>query len=119
MPQALFAEQCKEIDILITTALIPGAQIELCLSKVFSCVPSFPVQACLLLQGEQLLFDKLAGKKAPLLFSEEMIASMRPGSVTVDLAAENGGNIATTEPEQVITTPNVRTAAAFANAGYT
>jgi len=36
-----------------------------------------------------------------------MVASMKPGSVTVDLAAETGGNIATTVPDQVITTPNV------------
>jgi hypothetical protein len=57
----LFADQCKEVDILITTALVPG-------------------------------------KPAPKLFSEEMVRSMRPGSVTVDLAAEAGGNIATTRP---------------------
>jgi NAD/NADP transhydrogenase alpha subunit len=57
----LFADQCKDVDILITTALVPG-------------------------------------KPAPKLFSEEMVRSMRPGSVTVDLAAEAGGNIATTRP---------------------
>jgi NAD/NADP transhydrogenase alpha subunit len=50
-----------------------------------------------------------AGKKAPLLITEEMVASMRPGSVTVDLAAEQGGNIATTVPDQVTTTDNVST----------
>ena len=48
-----------------------------------------------------------SGKKAPLLITEEMVASMRPGSVTVDLAAEQGGNIATTVPDEVITTDNV------------
>ena len=58
---ALFAKQCKEIDILITTALIPG-------------------------------------KPAPRLFSKEMVESMLTGSVTVDLAAEAGGNIETTRP---------------------
>lgn len=58
---ALFAKQCKEIDILITTALIPG-------------------------------------KPAPKLFSKEMVESMKPGSVIVDMAAEAGGNVATTKP---------------------
>lgn len=58
---ALFAKQCKEIDVLITTALIPG-------------------------------------KPAPKLFSKEMVESMKPGSVVVDLAAEAGGNVATTKP---------------------
>ncbi len=41
-----------------------------------------------------------------------MIASMKPGSVTVDLAAETGGNIATTEPNKVVTTSNVSDARA-------
>eukprot|EP00884_Botryococcus_braunii_P006438 jgi/Botrbrau1/15796/Bobra.4_1s0147.1 len=62
---ALFAEQCKDIDILISTALIPN-------------------------------------KKAPLLITTEMVESMKPGSVTVDLAAEAGGNIETTVPGKVI-----------------
>ena len=61
---ALFAKQCKEIDILITTALIPG-------------------------------------KPAPKLISKEMIESMKPGSVVVDLAAEAGGNIETTRPGEL------------------
>ncbi|NQD96182.1 Re/Si-specific NAD(P)(+) transhydrogenase subunit alpha, partial [Pseudomonas sp. CrR25] len=50
---ALFAEQAKEVDIIITTALIPG-------------------------------------RPAPELITETMVASMRPGSVIVDLAAEAG-----------------------------
>ncbi|MBI3665664.1 MAG: Re/Si-specific NAD(P)(+) transhydrogenase subunit alpha [Acidobacteria bacterium] len=37
------------------------------------------------------------GKRAPLLISEEMVRGMRPGSVIVDLAAEQGGNCALTE----------------------
>ena len=37
------------------------------------------------------------GKQAPILVSEEMFASLRPGSVIVDLAAEKGGNCALTE----------------------
>jgi NAD(P) transhydrogenase subunit alpha len=40
------------------------------------------------------------GKKAPVLISEDMVKSMRPGSVIVDLAAEQGGNCAYTQPDQ-------------------
>lgn len=61
---ALFAKQCKEVDVIITTALIPG-------------------------------------RKAPTLITEEMVKSMKPGSVIVDLAAEAGGNVATTVPGQI------------------
>ncbi|CAG5134923.1 unnamed protein product [Candidula unifasciata] len=61
---ALFAKQCKEIDILITTALIPG-------------------------------------RPAPKLISKEMVESMKPGSVIVDLAAEAGGNVETTKPGEL------------------
>src|SRR5205807_1897800 len=38
------------------------------------------------------------GKRAPVLITEEMVRGMRPGSVVVDLAAEQGGNCALTEP---------------------
>jgi NAD(P) transhydrogenase subunit alpha len=38
------------------------------------------------------------GKRAPELITEEMVRGMRPGSVVVDLAAEQGGNCALTEP---------------------
>jgi len=38
------------------------------------------------------------GKRAPVLITEEMVRGMRPGSVIVDLAAEQGGNCALTEP---------------------
>jgi len=62
---ALFAEQAKDVDIIITTALIPG-------------------------------------RPAPRLITAEMVESMRPGSVIVDLAAEQGGNCELTEPEQVV-----------------
>lgn len=61
----LFAEQAKEVDIIITTALIPG-------------------------------------KRAPVLITQDMVRSMKPGSVIVDLAAENGGNCELTEPGQAI-----------------
>lgn len=67
---ALFAKQCKEVDVIITTALIPG-------------------------------------RKAPILILEEHIKSMKPGSVVVDLAAEAGGNIATTVPGKVATVHGV------------
>jgi NAD(P) transhydrogenase subunit alpha len=63
---ALFAAQAKEVDIIITTALIPG-------------------------------------KQAPTLITKEMVESMRPGSVIVDLAAEQGGNCEVTVPDEVIT----------------
>jgi NAD(P) transhydrogenase subunit alpha len=42
------------------------------------------------------------GRPAPKLITEEMVQSMRPGSVIVDLAAETGGNCALTEPGAVI-----------------
>ena len=57
----LFAAQAKEVDIIVSTALIPG-------------------------------------KPAPQLITAEMVRSMKPGSVIVDLAAEQGGNCALTEP---------------------
>lgn len=40
----------------------------------------------------------IPGKRAPVLITEDMVKGMRPGSVIVDLAAENGGNCALTEP---------------------
>jgi NAD(P) transhydrogenase subunit alpha len=62
---ALFAEQAKEVDIIITTALIPG-------------------------------------KPAPELILEDMVTSMKDGSVIVDLAAEQGGNCKLTKAGEVI-----------------
>ncbi len=41
---------------------------------------------------------QVPGKKAPILVTEEMVAQMKPGSVIVDLAAEQGGNCACTDP---------------------
>ena len=52
---SLFKEQCKDVDIIITTALIPG-------------------------------------KEAPKLITKEMLDLMKPGSVIVDLASQQGGN---------------------------
>ncbi|MCI0463686.1 MAG: Re/Si-specific NAD(P)(+) transhydrogenase subunit alpha [Gemmataceae bacterium] len=42
------------------------------------------------------------GQRAPVLITEEMVRGMRPGSVIVDLAAEQGGNCALTEPGQEV-----------------
>ena len=66
---ALMLEQAKDVDIIITTALIPG-------------------------------------RKAPILVNEEMLSVMKPGSVCVDLAAANGGNVMQTQPDEIITTAN-------------
>src|SRR5207253_4652370 len=44
----------------------------------------------------------IPGKRAPVLITEEMVQGMRPGSVIVDLAAEQGGNCALTEPGQEV-----------------
>jgi NAD(P) transhydrogenase subunit alpha len=65
----LYAEQCKDVDIIVTTALIPG-------------------------------------KPAPRLLTAEMVASMKPGSVIVDMAAANGGNVAGAVADQLVTTDN-------------
>ena len=62
---ALFAQQAKEVDIIVTTALIPG-------------------------------------RPAPKLITTAMVESMKPGSVIVDLAAEQGGNCDLTEKDQVV-----------------
>jgi H+-translocating NAD(P) transhydrogenase subunit alpha len=42
------------------------------------------------------------GRRAPVLITEEMVRGMRQGSVVVDLAAEQGGNCALTEPDQEV-----------------
>lgn len=48
----------------------------------------------------------IPGKKAPILISEEMVKSMKAGSVIVDLAAVNGGNCALTKSGEIIETEN-------------
>lgn len=62
---ALFRRQAKEVDIVVTTALIPG-------------------------------------KRAPILWTRDMVESMKPGSVVVDLAAEQGGNCECTIPGEAV-----------------
>ncbi|BBW99349.1 NAD(P) transhydrogenase subunit alpha [Mycolicibacterium moriokaense] len=65
----LYADQCKDVDIIITTALIPG-------------------------------------KPAPRIITAEMVASMKPGSVIVDMAAANGGNVEGTVKDEAVVTAN-------------
>lgn len=61
----MYAKQAKDVDIIITTALIPG-------------------------------------KPAPKLITAEMVQSMKPGSVIVDMAAEQGGNCELTVPGEAV-----------------
>jgi len=61
----MYAKQAREVDIIITTALIPG-------------------------------------KPAPKLITADMVKSMKPGSVIVDMAAEQGGNCELTEPGKAV-----------------
>jgi NAD(P) transhydrogenase subunit alpha len=61
----MYAKQAREVDIIITTALIPG-------------------------------------KPAPKLITTEMVKTMKPGSVIVDMAAEQRGNCELTEPNQAV-----------------
>ncbi len=67
--ERMYAEQAKDVDIIITTALIPG-------------------------------------KPAPRLITADMVASMKSGSVIVDMAASNGGNVEGTVAGESIVTPN-------------
>ena len=65
----LYSEQARDVDIIVTTANIPG-------------------------------------RAAPKLITAADVASMRSGSVIVDLAAANGGNVVGTVPGEKIVTPN-------------
>jgi NAD(P) transhydrogenase alpha subunit len=65
----MYAEQVPDVDIVITTALIPG-------------------------------------RPAPRLITEEMVASMKSGSVIVDMAAAQGGNVAGSVADEIVLTPN-------------
>jgi NAD(P) transhydrogenase subunit alpha len=44
----------------------------------------------------------IPGRKSPVLLTEDTVAAMRPGSVIVDLAAENGGNCALTRADETV-----------------
>jgi NAD(P) transhydrogenase subunit alpha len=48
----------------------------------------------------------IPGRPAPRLITEEMVASMRSGSVIVDMAAAQGGNVAGSVPDEIVTTSN-------------
>ena len=48
----------------------------------------------------------IPGRPAPKLVSAEAVASMKPGSILVDLAVERGGNVAGAIPGEVVTTAN-------------
>ncbi|KAB8174501.1 Re/Si-specific NAD(P)(+) transhydrogenase subunit alpha [Microbispora catharanthi] len=65
----MYAEQAADVDIVITTALIPG-------------------------------------RPAPRLLTAEHVARIRPGSVVVDMAAAQGGNVEGTRPGEAVVTEN-------------
>ncbi|NUB23287.1 NAD(P)(+) transhydrogenase (Re/Si-specific) subunit alpha, partial [Azospirillum formosense] len=48
----------------------------------------------------------IPGRKAPILVTREHVASMKPGSVIIDLAVEQGGNVEGSELGKVVTTEN-------------
>ncbi len=48
----------------------------------------------------------IPGREAPILVTDEMLASMKPGSVIVDLAVEMGGNVTQSKPGEIVTTEN-------------
>ena len=48
----------------------------------------------------------IPGRAAPVLVSAEQVATMKPGSVLIDLAVEAGGNVAGSKPGEVVTTAN-------------
>src|SRR3989440_7873013 len=50
----------------------------------------------------------IPGRAAPRLISQDMVASMRPGSVIVDLAVERGGNVENAKPGEVVETGGVK-----------
>ena len=48
---------------------------------------------------------QLFGRKAPVIVTKEIIDSMKPGSVVVDLAVETGGNVEGSAPDQEVRDP--------------
>ena len=59
----------------------------------------------------------IPGRPAPKLVSAEMVASMRPGSVVMDLAVERGGNCALSKPGEVVDADGVKVVGYFNVAG--
>lgn len=60
----------------------------------------------------------IPGRLAPVLVSEDMVKSMRPGSIIIDLAAERGGNCALTKPGQTTNAHGVTILGATNLAGH-
>jgi len=50
----------------------------------------------------------IPGRPAPRLITAEMVASMRPGSVIIDLAVERGGNVEGAQPGQIVNVNGVK-----------
>ena len=57
----------------------------------------------------------IPGRAAPRLLSAEHVASMRPGSVIVDMAVEQGGNVAGSRPDETVVTERGVTLVGFTN----
>jgi NAD(P) transhydrogenase subunit alpha len=57
----------------------------------------------------------IPGRPAPRLLSAEHLASMRPGSVVVDMAVEQGGNVEGSRPDELVMTDNGIRVLGFAN----
>jgi NAD(P) transhydrogenase subunit alpha len=55
------------------------------------------------------------GRRAPILVTEAMVASMKPGSIIVDIASDAGGNCAVTKPGEAVVTPNGVTVLGYRN----
>ena len=49
---------------------------------------------------------KLFGRKSPILVGKDVVAGMQSGSIIIDLAAETGGNVEGTKPDQEVVTKN-------------
>ena len=49
----------------------------------------------------------IPGRPAPILIPKDMVEGMKPGSVIMDLAAENGGNCELTEKDKIVTVHGV------------
>jgi NAD(P) transhydrogenase subunit alpha len=48
----------------------------------------------------------IPGRPAPVLVTAEQVASMKPGSILIDLAVEQGGNVAGAKPDETVVTAN-------------
>lgn len=55
----------------------------------------------------------IPGRKAPTLVNDDMVASMRPGSIIIDLAVEQGGNCTASKPGEVVNVGGVKVVGHF------